>query len=94
MTDNELLSDVVTYLNGCRNNAHCGTVAYEQFSNWISAIQRAASVVKCEDCKYGYHLIDTKKGEIKYHIACLKHSELIQAPDWYCADGERKDDDG
>ena len=49
-------------------------------------------VVRCKDCKYGYHLLDTKKGVIiKYCIACLKHPELMQSPDWFCADGERSE---
>lgn len=54
-------------------------------------VKRFRELVRCKDCKYGYHLLDTKNGVIiKYRIACFKHPELMQSPDWFCADGERR----
>ena len=44
----------------------------------------APELVRCKDCKY--YDIETQ--------SCLGALDGIFHPDWYCADGERKDGDG
>ena len=41
-------------------------------------------LIRCKDCKY--YDIETQ--------SCLGALDGIFQPDWYCADGERKDGDG
>ena len=46
--------------------------------------QRDADIVRCMDCKH----YDSETQ------SCLDGLDGIFQPDWYCADGERKDGDG
>lgn len=42
-------------------------------------------VVRCRDCKYA-------QTDVMYHdIWC---DGIIRKPNWFCADGERRDEDG
>ena len=60
-------------------------------------ISTTVQVVRCKDCKYGYHIVDTVKGDITaYHVVCRKpyeRKDISHVPEWFCADGERKDND-
>lgn len=50
----------------------------------------AVEVVRCKDCKYYQKVYGgVPLGEVGH---CICHS-IETVPDWYCADGERKDDD-
>ena len=44
----------------------------------------AVPVVRCEDCKY-HELYEE-------HHSCEWHGFADVKPDWYCADGERRED--
>lgn len=44
----DYLREIVTYFNECKQNAHIGTIAYEQFYNWISALGHAIYVMMQE----------------------------------------------
>lgn len=45
------------------------------------------TLVRCKDCKHRY--IDGEN--VRYNVCDLNHNK-VQGDDWYCADGERKDD--
>ena len=84
----DLIDDTVTLLK--EQEAEIDEIS-DEYLDLGKEMAKQPKIVRCKDCKYGYHLLDTKKGVIiKYCIACLKHPELIQSPDWFCADGERK----
>ena len=53
-------------------------------------------VVRCKDCVHG-EPTHNARGEavIKcWEICSLCKIPRLMEPDWYCADGERRDDDG
>lgn len=55
----------------------------------------AVEVVRCRDCKYG-EPTHNAHGEavIKCEEICwLCRLPRLMEPDWFCADGERRDDD-
>lgn len=85
---NYLLTDALALLK--EQEAEIDEIS-DEYLDLGKEMAKQPEIVRCKDCKYGYHLVDTKKGEIiKYRIACLKRSELIQNQDWFCADGERR----
>ena len=53
-------------------------------------------VVRCKDCRYGEPEENTNH---EVMVMCqnkqnpVGYDDLLMAPDWYCADGERRDDD-
>ena len=58
----------------------------------------AEPVVRCKDCKYAHMTYD---GEVKYCDRISMPDDegdygyaLYLPGDWFCADGERRDDDG
>ena len=45
-------------------------------------------VVRCKNCKHRF-----KDGDnVRFNVCELNHNK-VQSDDWYCADGERKDDE-
>lgn len=54
----------------------------------IEQLKQRPDVVRCKDCKH-QNWINAETG----CIVC-KFGRGTNAPDWYCADGERKDGDG
>ena len=70
--------------------------AVEQFLEEAPTID-AEPVVRCRDCKwYGTYQL-TKYGEYDKRYkptVCVKGEySIMRNEDWYCADGERKDDE-
>lgn len=59
----------------------------------ISVIQTvdAVEVVRCKYCKHRYYAENRVPSEQTW--VCEKDG-LNKGPDWYCADGERRKDDG
>ena len=52
--------------------------------------RQMTELVRCKDCKYcGSEIRDG----IKFAKCELKHNWMPQ-PEWFCSDGERRDDDG
>ena len=43
-------------------------------------------IVQCKDCKHCY--VDGEN--VRYNVCKLDHNK-VQADDWFCADGERKE---
>ena len=85
----DIIADVLALLK--EQEAEIDEVS-DEYIDLGKEMAKQPKIVRCKDCKYGYHLLDTKKGVIiKYRIACLKHPELMQSPDWFCADGERSE---
>ena len=57
----------------------------EQLNRFVNGFSRdAMPVVRCKDCKH----YDSETQ------SCLDGLDGIFQPDWFCADGERKDGDG
>ena len=56
-------------------------------------------LIRCKDCKYGQPIVLASDGKSTlYRTFCTKpyveRGSATHIPDWYCADGERKDGDG
>jgi len=47
-------------------------------------------IIKCKDCK---HMIINEKHEAKPMICCFTKMCGTTEPDWFCADGERREDE-
>lgn len=45
-------------------------------------------IVRCKDCKYRFADGDN----VRFNVCLLNHNK-VQPDDWFCADGERKDND-
>lgn len=49
-------------------------------------------LIRCGNCKYGQHIV---MGEMLYRVFCTKpyveRGNATHEPNWYCADGVRKD---
>ena len=56
----------------------------------------AVPVVRCKDCRYGYHWVDIRNGITDSWIECRNPDGLNRdvSEDGYCYYGERKDNDG
>ena len=55
----------------------------------------ATEIVRCKDCRYGYHFYDVQNGITDSWVECRNPNGLNRdAPeDGYCYCGERKDDE-
>ena len=63
----------------------CGSHAdWERFDAGLSMLKEQEAVVLCKYCK--------KRGEYDCHITSL--TGQASSGDWFCADGERKENDG
>lgn len=56
----------------------------------------AVPVVRCADCKFMEHAVN---GKGKHGYCCSNSDSPVDnnrwlEPDWYCADGERRENDG
>lgn len=60
--------------------------------NGIPAVD-AVPVVRCRDCKYFVEHNDGQGGNCN-HLDYDGEYEFSVAGDWFCADGERRDDNG
>lgn len=47
----------------------------------------AVEIVRCRDCIHRF-----KNGENVVFNCCELNHNIVQADDWFCADGERRDD--
>lgn len=54
----------------------------------------AKELVLCKDCKYSYTMITAKAkdGQERWTRFCDKHKTLFPKDDWFCKDGERKEE--
>lgn len=50
-------------------------------------IETSSQVITCKDCKHCY--VDGEN--VRYNVCELDHNK-VQSDDWFCADGERKDE--
>ena len=68
-------------------------MAYAQsiLENLPSAQQE---IIRCKDCKYSYAMITAKSkdGQERWIRFCDKHKNWYPKDDWFCADGERKEE--
>ena len=86
----ELLKEQETVEHACEILRSNGWTETEPICSECDAIH----VVRCKDCKYGHHIINTVNGEVRiYRVLCVKPYEqgsAVHEPDWFCADGKRK----
>ena len=58
----------------------------EQINRMVIINSEKVSVVRCNDCKFYRRCTDN------LGFCTNRYMEGVIVPDWYCADGERKDD--
>lgn len=66
----------------------------KRITDSIAVLKEQPEIVRCKDCKHLEHLkhLDEINGRECY--VCRKHTFTgMRSPDWFCADGERKDND-
>lgn len=74
-----------------RQNAELVAATIGTFADRIKALPSAESeIIRCKDCK---HMIINEKHEAKPMICCFTKMCGTTEPDWFCADGERRDDE-
>lgn len=51
-------------------------------------------IIRCKDCKYSYSMITarSKDGQERWERFCDKHKNWYPKDDWFCADGEGKEE--
>ena len=60
-----------------------------RFDGYMSGYDAAMeTIVHCRDCKWRY-----KDGDNVVVNYCLLNHNKVQSDDWFCADGERRDDE-
>ena len=65
----------------------------ERTSDGGYKVIQSKELVRCKDCKYGKHIVSAFNGEVTiYRIFCSKRGNESHEPDWFCADGERKEE--
>ena len=79
-TVGEILDDIKTLLKEQDNCENCAI-----------AIEDRQLVTRCKNCKYGYMLPNSSD-----YVHCTKpySGTISHKPDWFCADGKRRDSDG
>ena len=83
-----IMEDVPGFLDGGSSITKAFILAMLGTRNATPTID-AVPVVRCYDCKYcGSEIRDG----IKFAKCELKHNWMPQ-PEWFCSDGERRDDD-
>lgn len=56
-------------------------------------VRTISELVRCKDCKFSGCYTTEENGNI-YRISCNKRNDKLNEwhkPDWFCADGERKE---
>ena len=85
-------------------DSHCGVCElvqddgelHEMYIDVIALLKAQEPVVRCKDCKNGEPARNAVGQAV---IKCYEICDLCKLPrlmelDWYCADGERREDDG
>jgi hypothetical protein len=63
-------------------------ISLECVEDILELLKEQPQIVRCKDCKYCF-----VEGFVHEHNICDKHEWIQGQPDdWYCADGERQDD--
>lgn len=74
-----------------------GDIRYWEQLKWIVADCPTADVVKvvrCKDCKqYEWYIKAHYKNGVEVESHECRKYKMAVAPDWFCADGERNDDE-
>ena len=92
----ELRDNAIKWLADCRAQRSAMTPRAEQavltFNECISQVKKsseidAVPVVRCRDCECWYPEEDDEYGH------CRKH-DFWSSKTWFCADGERREDEG
>ena len=62
----------------------------EEIQTALALLEEQPQIVRCKDCKYGLTRKSTGKVECMYEKTRID-IDLVLEPDWFCADGEKKD---
>lgn len=73
-------------------------------TEWVVSVDEDKSImdakwvtelVRCKDCRYGYHWVDIQNGITDSWVECRKNDGLNRdmSGDEYCSYGERKEDE-
>jgi hypothetical protein len=73
--------------NGCVGCQHIKHVACKHYlmADALALLKEQEAVVRCKDCKYG------EPWGVLIGCGTSKGFGITHKPDWYCADGERKE---
>lgn len=89
----ELLKEQDTLLKEYRNTIKDG---YEALTNATKIIKSEPQIVRCKDCRYATrHCCDSVFGNPLYdckHVSQIGREVKAQPGDWFCADGERREE--
>jgi hypothetical protein len=80
-----LLSDLNDISEIFKNNGYGGW--YATIREAVAMLKEQPEIVRCKDCEHCYFASNRIPSEQNY--ACGKHGFDV-APDWFCADGEKK----
>ena len=85
-TDKEKLITTLQYrINETRNKGRKVTTIFTKtLSNCMDLIKKQEEIVRCNDCKYYV------KSQFTSGMFC-GNTGMDTDPDWFCADGERKE---
>lgn len=62
-------------------------IAVEKQTDGGGYIEVVSELIQCKDCKHCYQT----DGNVIYNC-CELNRNVVQPNDWYCADGERKEE--
>ena len=85
---NKINCDKCPYDYNGRGNGKSECTA-ELATDVLALLKEQETVVQCKDCEHCYFASNRVPMERSY--ACEKHG-IDVTPDWYCADGKRKED--
>ena len=77
--ENEKMAEYIFEIDGALFNEDTGEAVMKP--------EYRGKLVRCKDCKHRY--VDGEN--VRYNVCELNHNK-VQSDDWYCADGERKDE--
>lgn len=101
----ELRDNAIKWLADCRERRSAMTPMAEQavltFNECISQVKKssevdAVPVVRCRDCIW-YEIAQLKKDgteDRRYKPSYCSFWDKYFEPDWFCAEGERREDEG
>ena len=82
-----LMRDALAMLNeDCHNcKLECLLQKYDELKEKYDALlKEQPEIVRCKDCKWFIKKFENEG-------RCIKHDNNYHEPDWFCADGTRKD---
>ena len=73
-------------IHNAEDQCEQGYISIGEYHRIIALLRDVEPVVRCNECKHCY--VDF--GNVRFNVCELDHNK-VQADDWFCADGERKE---